>query len=107
MVVLFGSPALAQIYPNRPIRLFVLFPPGGAADLVSRLVGQSLSTRLGQPVVVKNRPGANGNIAGELAAKATPDGYTLLVAPSGLFSINPHSLREEPPAPAIPTSLRG
>jgi tripartite-type tricarboxylate transporter receptor subunit TctC len=90
MGVLFASPALAQIYPNRPIRLFVSFPPGGAADLVSRLVGQSLSTRLGQPVVVENRPGANGNIAGELAAKATPDGYTLLVAPSSLFSINPH-----------------
>ena len=90
MGVLFASPALAQIYPNRPIRLFVSFPPSGAADPVSRLVGQSLSTRLGQPVVVENRPGANGNIAGELAAKATPDGYTLLVAPSSLFSINPH-----------------
>ena len=90
MGVLFASPALAQIYPNRPIRLFVSFPPGGAADLVARLVGQSLSTRLGQPVVVENRPGANGNIAGEIAAKAPPDGYTLLVGPSSLFSINPH-----------------
>ncbi|HEY2136180.1 MAG TPA: tripartite tricarboxylate transporter substrate binding protein [Xanthobacteraceae bacterium] len=82
--------AAAQSYPNHPIRLFVSFPPGGAADLVARVTGQALSVRLGQPVVIENRPGANGNLAGEAVAKADPDGYTLLIGPSALFAINPH-----------------
>jgi len=85
-----GSVALAQSYPNRPVRLFVSFPPGGASDLIARVVGAPLSARLGQPIVVENRPGANGNIAGEAVAKAEPDGYTLLLGPSALFTINPH-----------------
>jgi tripartite-type tricarboxylate transporter receptor subunit TctC len=88
--ILIATAALAQPYPNRPIRLFVSFPPGGAADLVARVVGQSLSARLGQPVVVENRPGSNGNIAGDLVAHAPTDGYTLLLGPGALFSINPH-----------------
>lgn len=82
--------ALAQSYPDRPIRLVAAFPPGGANDLVARLVAQSLSARLGQPVVVENRPGSNGNVAGDFVAHAAPDGYTLLVGPSALFDINPH-----------------
>ncbi len=85
-----GSVALAQSYPNRPIRLFVSFPPGGASDLIARVVGVPLSARLGQPIVVENRPGANGNIAGEAVARAEPDGYALLLGPSALFTINPH-----------------
>jgi tripartite-type tricarboxylate transporter receptor subunit TctC len=80
----------AQSYPVRPIRLFVSFPPGGAADIVARAVGFSLSARLGQPVVVENRPGSNGNIAGEIVAHAQPDGYTLMLGNSALFGINPH-----------------
>jgi tripartite-type tricarboxylate transporter receptor subunit TctC len=89
-VAMFATAALAQSYPVRPIRLVVSFPPGGAADVVARLIGQPLSVRLGQPVVIENRPGANGNIAGELVAKSAPDGYTLLAGPSALFGINPH-----------------
>jgi tripartite-type tricarboxylate transporter receptor subunit TctC len=89
-VAMVATAALAQSYPVRPIRLVVSFPPGGAADVVARLIGQPLSVRLGQPVVIENRPGANGNIAGELVAKSAPDGYTLLAGPSALFGINPH-----------------
>jgi tripartite-type tricarboxylate transporter receptor subunit TctC len=89
-VALGTSHAWAQAYPSRPIRLLVSYPPGGAADLVARAVGLPLSARLGQPVVVENRPGSNGNLAGELVAGAAPDGYTLLLGPSALFGINPH-----------------
>jgi tripartite-type tricarboxylate transporter receptor subunit TctC len=82
--------AWAQTFPIRPIRLLVSYPPGGAADVVARAVGAPLSVRLGQPVVVENRPGSNGNLAGELVAGAAPDGHTLLLGPSALFGINPH-----------------
>jgi tripartite-type tricarboxylate transporter receptor subunit TctC len=92
----FGTPASAQPYPTHPIRLFVSFPPGGAADLVARVFGQALSVRLGQPVVIENRPGANGNLAGDAVAKADPDGYTLLLGPSALFGINPHLYAKMP-----------
>jgi tripartite-type tricarboxylate transporter receptor subunit TctC len=86
----FALPASAETYPTRPVRLYVAFPPGGAADIVARLLAQSLSPRLGQPVVVENKPGSGGNIVGELIARATPDGYSLLVGPDNLFTINPH-----------------
>jgi len=62
--------ALAQTYPSRPIRMNVGFPPGGAADIVARLVGQGLSVRLGQPVVIENRPGSGANVAGEATVRA-------------------------------------
>jgi tripartite-type tricarboxylate transporter receptor subunit TctC len=87
-----GTAATAQPYPTHPIRLFVSFPPGGAADLVARVFGQALSVRLGQPVVIENRPGANGNLAGDAVAKADPDGYTLLLGPSSLFSLVSNAL---------------
>jgi tripartite-type tricarboxylate transporter receptor subunit TctC len=86
----FARAGWAQSYPSRPIRLLVSYPPGGAADLVARAVGLPLSARLGQPVVVENRPGSNGNLAGELVAGSAPDGHTLLLGPSALFGINPH-----------------
>jgi tripartite-type tricarboxylate transporter receptor subunit TctC len=89
-VALLALPAAAETYPTRPVRLYVAFPPGGAADIVARLLAQSLAPRLGQPVVVENKPGSGGNIAGELIARATPDGYSLLVGPDNLFTINPH-----------------
>lgn len=88
--VLLATPTLAQSFPDRPIRLIAAFPPGGANDLVARLLAQSLSARIGQPVVVENRPGSNGNVAGDYVAHAAPDGYVLLVGPSALFDINPH-----------------
>jgi tripartite-type tricarboxylate transporter receptor subunit TctC len=88
--VLFATLALAQSYPDRPVRLLVSFPPGGAADLVGRLIAQSLTVRLGQPVVVENRPGSNGNIAGDVVAHSAADGYTLLLSSGSLYTVNPH-----------------
>src|SRR5688572_6503555 len=82
--------AMAQPYPVRPIRLIMPFPPGGASDLIMRPVAQKLTEQLGQQIVIDNRPGAGGNIAAELVARAAPDGYTLLFAASANFSINPN-----------------
>jgi len=79
----------AQDYPHRPIRFIVPFPPGGANDIVARLVGPKLSEDLGQQIVVDNRAGASGNIGVELAARAQPDGYTYLVGNTTTNGINP------------------
>ncbi|MCR0985717.1 Bug family tripartite tricarboxylate transporter substrate binding protein [Roseomonas populi] len=90
--VLAATPALAQAeYPSRPIRLLVGFPPGGGVDLTARPLLPHLQPRLGQPVVVENRPGANGNLAVEAACKAPADGYTLLVGNTGPMAAN-HAL---------------
>jgi len=82
--------AQPQTYPNRPIRLIVGYPPGGAVDLIARLYGQGLSVRLGQPVVIENKPGSGSNLAADLAAHSTPDGYTLFHGPDNVFMSNPH-----------------
>jgi tripartite-type tricarboxylate transporter receptor subunit TctC len=79
-----GALAQAQQYPTRPIRLVVPFAPGGALDVVGRIVGQKLSEALGQPVVVDNRGGAGGTIGADIVAKAPPDGHTVLIASMGL-----------------------
>src|SRR5262249_17850888 len=71
--------ARAQAYPSRPVRIIVPFPAGQASDTIARLMGQSLSERLGQPFVIENRKGAGGNIGAESVVRATPDGYTLLL----------------------------
>jgi len=88
--------AAAQPYPSKPIRFIVPWPPGGGADIMSRLVNQPLGEALGQQVVIDNRGGAAGNIGAELAAKAAPDGYTIVFAYSGTHSVNPHIYRKMP-----------
>ena len=75
----FSRSAWAQAYPSRPVRIIVGFAPGGAYDIIARLIGQWLSERLGQPFVIENRPGAGSNIATEAAVRTSPDGYTLLL----------------------------
>src|SRR5262245_4066199 len=72
--------ARAQAYPVRPVRIIVGFAAGGPGDIIARLIGQWLSERLGQPIIVENRPGAAGNIGTEIGVRAPPDGYTLLMA---------------------------
>ena len=82
--------AHAQTYPSKPVRLIVPFPAGGATDLFARSLSQKLGDKLGQSLVVENRPGAGGTLGSDLAAKAVPDGYTLLLATSSTHSIGPN-----------------
>src|SRR5688572_2278280 len=91
LILLFAvsGQAFAQ-FPARPITIVVPIPPGGAPDIAARVLGQKLSEALGQAVVVENRAGANGNIAGELLAKAQPDGHTLALMADSQIAINPH-----------------
>jgi tripartite-type tricarboxylate transporter receptor subunit TctC len=85
---LLAGPALAETYPVKPVHLFVPYPPGGAVDILSRLLGQQLSIYWGQSIVIDNRPGAGGVIATEALAKSAPDGYSLILVASG-HSVNP------------------
>ncbi|MES2186148.1 MAG: tripartite tricarboxylate transporter substrate binding protein [Pseudomonadota bacterium] len=91
-----SAPALAQDYPTKPIRLVVPFAPGGVTDTGARVVAEQLSQRLGQQVVVDNRPGASGNIGTQMVATAAPDGYTLLLGFDGTMVINPHVFASVP-----------
>jgi len=87
---LLAGAALAQQYPSRPVRVVVHAPPGSAPDILARTLGQPLTDALGQPFVVENRTGSNGNIAGELVAKSAPDGHTLALCVDSQIAINPH-----------------
>ncbi len=84
-----ASAALAQSFPGRPVRILIAFPPGGAIDIVARIMSPRLAERLGQPVLVENRPGAGGLVGTELAAKAAPDGHTIFFGTLGNLSVNP------------------
>ncbi len=103
VVLLAGVPAQAQPqpkWPTKPIRLVVGYSPGGGNDLIARIVATHLQGKLGLPVVVDNKPGAQSIVAAELVAKAAPDGYTLLVAPSGPLTVNPAVYGKLPYDPA-------
>jgi len=95
LLVCAATQAVAQAYPSRPVRLIVTFPPGSGADIVARAVGQKMSESLGQQIVIDNRAGAGGIIGSETAARATPDGYTLLMV-SSAHAINPAMYRKLP-----------
>jgi tripartite-type tricarboxylate transporter receptor subunit TctC len=88
--VALALPAAAQQYPVKPIRIVVAFPPGGGMDIVSRAVGEKLSPRLGQPIVIENKPGAGMVLGNDAVVKSAPDGYTLLVGPIGSQAITHH-----------------
>jgi tripartite-type tricarboxylate transporter receptor subunit TctC len=88
VAAVFAAPSHAQEYPTKPIRLIVPYPPAGGTDIVARIVAEPLGTALGQPIIVDNRGGAAGNLGTDLAAKASPDGYTVLFTLSS-HTINP------------------
>lgn len=90
-----AATALSQGYPSRPIRVVVPFTPGTGMDIIARNVGPRLSDRLGQPVVIDNRPGASGNLGAELVARSAPDGYTVMVSGNPLVT-SPHLYRNVP-----------
>jgi tripartite-type tricarboxylate transporter receptor subunit TctC len=87
--------ATAQTWPNKPVRVIVTFSPGGSSDIVARLIGAPLQAELGQPVIIDNKPGAGGTIGAQEAARAAPDGYTLLLSNSAPISISP-AMQDQP-----------
>ena len=89
LLALGAAPAAALDYPTRPITLVVAHKPGGPSDVIGRIVGRLLASTLRQPLMIENRQGAGGNIAGEHAAHAAPDGYTLLMGNTGILAANP------------------
>ena len=105
-----AGPAAAQPWPSKPIRIVLQFPPGGATDSVARILAQSLTTALGQPVLVENRPGADGAIAGDFVARAEPDGHTFFLA-SNTPMMQVPLLKKNPPYDPVksftPVSLVG
>jgi tripartite-type tricarboxylate transporter receptor subunit TctC len=103
-----ASPAAAQDYPTRTIRIVVAFPPGGPTDFVARLLADKLKGSLGQNVIIENKPGANAAIGADYVAKSDPDGYTLFFTTSGAVVINPHMRADLPYDPVrdfAPVSL--
>ncbi|MEO7404165.1 MAG: tripartite tricarboxylate transporter substrate binding protein [Burkholderiales bacterium] len=91
-----ASFAFAQGYPSKPIKMIAPFPPAGTSDVLGRFLAQKLTEGLGQTVVVENRPGASANIGHEIASKAAPDGYTIILSNNGAFTINPLVFKRMP-----------
>jgi len=89
MLAAFAAVAAAQTYPSKPIRIIVPFAAGGTSDILARALGPHITTAWGQPVIVENRTGANGNVGADFVAKSPPDGYTMLLSDVGALSINP------------------
>lgn len=100
LAFLLAIPALAQPYPNRPIRVIIPYAAGGSLDVVARVIGQRFQDQTGQPLVIENRGGAGGLIGAEVAAKAAPDGYTLIMANAAQISIAPALYDKMPFDPA-------
>ena len=100
VAVLTSASVAAQGYPNKSVRIIVPFAPGGATDIVARLVAQKLNEIWGQQVLVDNRAGAGGNIGGELAARSAPDGYTLFMTSGSIVTANQHIYKKMPFDPA-------
>jgi tripartite-type tricarboxylate transporter receptor subunit TctC len=96
LAVCASSSALAQAWPQRPIKVVIPFPPGGPTDLVMRTAAEKIQTILKQPVVIENQPGAGGNIGAATVARAAPDGYTFLFATDTLLTVNPHVYKAMP-----------
>jgi tripartite-type tricarboxylate transporter receptor subunit TctC len=104
------APATTGVYPGKPIRMVVTFPPGGSSDTAARIVAPKLAERLGQPVVIDNRPGAGGGLGLDLVAKAPADGYTIVLASAGALTANPtlyKNLPYQPERDFAPVSLFG
>src|SRR5712691_7230547 len=91
--LLLSTAVRAADYPARPVTLVVAFTPGGASDVLARILGRKLEQILGQPFVIDNRPGAGGNVAAEAVARAAPDGYTLLEGNNAILATMPRSTR--------------
>ncbi len=91
--VLLAGPAGAQNYPDRPVKVVVPFPPGGALDVLARIVSEKMATELKQQFVIENRPGATGHVGSEVVARSTPDGYTLLFTASSTQVVSPHLMK--------------
>src|SRR5690242_12044848 len=96
MVLGLAAPATAQSYPTKAVRIICPFPSGGASDVTIRIVAERLTAAMGEPFVIDNRSGAGGNLGTEIAAHATPDGYTLLLGTSGTHAINKTLYRNLP-----------
>lgn len=109
-----AGPAVAQTYPNRPIRFVLPFPPGGGTDILGRILAQKLSESIGQPVIPENRPGAGGNVGNEYATRQPPDGYTIVICSPSIaispslydkMSYDPKDLRSISRVASIPNVL--
>lgn len=104
----FAAVAFAQSYPSRPVKVIVPFPPGDAADILSRLIGPKMAERMGQQVIVENRAGASGQIGLEILARSAPDGYTIGVGQGGNLVVAPHTYKKLPYDPLkdfVPVAL--